>query len=152
MLSNATQYAVRSVLYLALYSNSEQRIRVQKISEDLGTPQPFVAKLLQKLSSANLVSSVKGPHGGFYLNEENRNTTLWDVILTIDGPDKFHECFLGLAKCSDANPCPLHFSVAPFKTHIREDLKKTISQFSEAIKEQGTHLSLKQFDPLANNS
>ena len=147
MLSNAAQYAIRSILYLALYSNATQRVRAKKISQDLEVPQPFLAKLLQRLGGADLVSSSKGPTGGFYLNKANRNKTVWDIIVTVDGTEKFNQCFLGLHTCSDTNPCPVHFSVSPFKQAIKKDFKgKTVAQFAEEIKKRGTVLSLKDFD------
>jgi len=38
MLSNACQYAIRSVLYLSIHSNIKTRIGVKKVAEELETP------------------------------------------------------------------------------------------------------------------
>ena len=65
MLSNACQYAIRSILYLSMHSNESHKVGVKVIADELETPQPFLAKLLQQLAKKNLVSSIKGPHGGF---------------------------------------------------------------------------------------
>ncbi|RLD23857.1 MAG: transcriptional regulator, partial [Bacteroidetes bacterium] len=45
MLSNACQYAIRSMLYLAMLSDESKIIGVKKIAEELEAPQPFLAKL-----------------------------------------------------------------------------------------------------------
>ena len=149
MLSNACQYAIRSVLYLAIHSDDKTRIGVKKISEELETPQPFLAKLLQQLAKSDLVSSIKGPNGGFYLTKENADSSLWEVVKCIDGTDKFDHCFLGLSKCSDENPCPVHFIVSPFKEKLLNDFRdKSIAQFTEEIKLTGRVLSLKDFNAL----
>ena len=58
MLSNASQYAIRSMLYLAMYSNEEQKIGVRSMADALETPKPFLAKLLQRLSRDVLVTSL----------------------------------------------------------------------------------------------
>ena len=147
MLSNACKYAIRSILYLEMCAEENQKIDVKTIAKELETPQPFLAKLLQQLSKNGLVSSSKGPRGGFFLNKKNKENTVWDVIKCIDGPEKFDHCFLGLSICSDENPCPVHFTVAPFKQKILSDFKdKTISQFADEVKRNGRRISLKDFD------
>jgi len=150
MLSNACQNAIRSVLYLAMFSDEKKKFGAKAIAENLEIPQPFLAKVLQNLNKANIVSSVKGPRGGFYL-EKKSNKTVWDIIICIDGSKKFDNCFLGLAKCSDGNPCPIHFTVKPFKEKIMSDFKdKTILQFASEIKNSNKVISLKDFDVLNN--
>jgi len=149
MLSNACKYAIRSVLYLAIHTNENTKIGVKKIAEELETPQPFLAKLLQQLNKGNLVSSTKGPNGGFYLSKKNNGNAIWDIIKNIDGTSKFDDCFLGLSKCSDENPCPVHFIVSPFKEQLLENFRdKTISQYAIEINQTGKVLSLKNFDIL----
>ncbi len=136
MLSNACQYAIRAVLFLALYSNENQKIGVKIIADELEVPQPFLAKLLQKMSKKHLITSLKGPKGGFYLTKKNKQYTICDIIEEIDGNAVFNSCFLGLKQCSDSNPCPVHFTVSPFKKKILRDFKeKNIAQFANEIKE-----------------
>ncbi len=152
MLSNACKYAIRSILYLAIYTDENNKIGVKKIAAELETPQPFLAKLLQQLTRNGLVSSTKGPRGGFYLSEKDINNTVWDIIKNIDGTTKFDQCFLGLSKCGDENPCPVHFIVSPFKKSILENFEdKTIAQYVEEIKRTGKVISLKEFDVLGSN-
>lgn len=147
MLSNAAKYAIRSILYLAMYTDRKKKIGVKKIAEELSTPQPFLAKLLQQLTKSKLVSSTKGPNGGFYLSEANKQNSIWDIIENIDGTVKFEECFLGLKKCEDANPCPVHYIAVPFRKQILLDFKdKTIIEFSKEIELSGSVLSLKKID------
>ena len=90
------------------------KVNVKKVAQELELPQPFLAKLLQQLTKNRFVSSTKGPKGGFYLSTDDKKNTIWDIIKVIDGLAKFDECFLGLSKCSDENPCPVHFIVFPF--------------------------------------
>ncbi|APQ16766.1 RrF2 family transcriptional regulator [Maribacter hydrothermalis] len=147
MLSNASKYAVRAIFYLAIHSHETNKIGAKKISKELEMPQAFLAQLLRNLSSHKIVSSVKGPGGGFFLDNGNRKKSIWDVIVSIDGKQKFDECFLGLAKCNEINPCPAHAIVAPFKEKILTDFRdKTIDQLVEEIKKNGTVISLKGLD------
>lgn len=147
MLTNASKYAIRSILYLATNSSEDHKISVKVIAEDLETPQSFLAKLLQQLTTNKLVSSTKGPHGGFYLSAKNRKKSLWDIIKCIDGGEKFNQCFLGLSECNDINPCPAHAIVSPFKKQILENFRdKTIGQYADESLEKGTYLTLKEFE------
>lgn len=147
MLSNACKYAIRSLLYLALKTDENNKVGVKKIADELETPQPFLAKLLQQLNKANLVSSAKGPNGGFYLSKKDKENTVWDIVKNIDGTSKFDDCFLGLSECSDDNPCPVHFIVSPFKQKLLANFRdKTISQYVFEIKQTGKVLSLKDYD------
>ena len=147
MLTNACKYAIRSILYLAMHTNEQHKVGVKKIAEELESPQPFLAKLLQQLNKGKLVSSTKGPNGGFYLSKSDKENAVWDIIKNIDGTSKFDDCFLGLSKCSDENPCPVHFIVSPFKQKLLENFRdKTISQYVSEIQQTGKVLSLKEFD------
>ena len=72
MLSNASKYAIKAILYLAENSNSKNKISVKDITKVLDVPSPFLAKILQQLVKSKLISSTKGPNGGFYLDDKNK--------------------------------------------------------------------------------
>ena len=149
MLSNAAQYAIRATLYLAMNTDETQKVRVREIANDLECPQPFLAKLMQQLSNKKLVSSAKGPTGGFYLSKKDRGKTVWDILIAVDGSEKFMRCFMGLSECSDLNPCPAHATFAPFKQKIISEFKdQTIAAFAEKIRLNGAVISLKDFNAL----
>ena len=144
MLSNSTKYAIRAIFYLAIHSSETHKIGAKKIAEELEVPKPFLAQLLRNLTAFRIVSSTKGPGGGFFLDRQNRKKSIWDVIISIDGEAKFDQCFLGLAKCNEVNPCPAHATVAPFKKQILSDFRdKSIDQLVAEIEENGTVISLR---------
>ncbi len=130
-----------------MYADASKKIGAKDIADFLETPQPFLAKLLQQLAKNKLVSSTKGPHGGFFLDENNLKRSVWDIVKAIDGTEKFDQCFMGLSKCGDENPCPVHFTVSPFKEKILKDFKdKTIEKFATEIKKSGRYISLKDIE------
>lgn len=144
MLSNACKYSIRAVIYLSLKSDLTTKFGVKMIAEKLEAPQPFLAQLLRKLAAERLVSSTKGPGGGFFMNESNRDKTVWDIITSIDGTYKFDDCYLGLSRCDDLNPCPVHHLVAPFKEALLEDFQqKTIGSLAKEVDPKGRVVSLK---------
>ncbi|WP_196887133.1 RrF2 family transcriptional regulator [Aureivirga sp. CE67] len=138
MLSNACKYAIRSVLFLALNAGDNKKYGVKTISEELDCPQPFLSKLLQQLTRKNLVSSTKGPKGGFFLSDDNKQNTVYDIVECIDGTSKFENCFLGLSKCNDEEPCPVHDNFKGFKKGLLKKFQdKTIEEFAENIDIKG---------------
>ena len=141
MLSKSSQYAIRAVLYLSLNSNEERKYSPKEIANAMDIPAPFLAKTLQDLTRRNLISSVKGRNGGFYLSQENRHHTLISIVDSIDGIDKFQECILGLTVCSNENPCSLHHAVAPLRKKLVEELTfKTIDDLSKEVVNGTTHI------------
>ena len=143
MLSNSSKYAIKAVLYLALNSNEKKRVMVKDIAAPINVPKAYLAKLLQELSREQIISSVKGPKGGFYLSEENRLHSLMDVVSVIDGEKRLHSCVLSLEKCDVNKPCPLHKLISPTKTNFLKQLtEKSIDDFSQDVKSGTSFLPL----------
>lgn len=144
MLSNASKYAVRAVLFLAEKSNENQKYSAKTIGNELDIPKSFIAKLLQQLAKAGLISSTKGPKGGFFLSKENLQNNTCQILHEIEGKDIFSHCFMGLSRCGDKNPCPVHHIVASFKDKLKSKFEQlTIEELSIEIDENGMFLSLK---------
>jgi Rrf2 family protein len=132
MISNSTKYAIKAVLFLALNSNEEKRVMVKDIASPIKVPQAYTAKLLQELSRQGVISSKSGPHGGFYLSEDNRDQPLINIVNVIDGENRLQACVLDLDKCDEEKPCPLHHVVHPTKSILLDYLSsKTIRSFTK---------------------
>ena len=137
MLSQKLKYSLRAVLFLALRDASEDPVGAIEISGALKIPAAYTGKILQELARNNIISSQKGPNGGFYLTKANRSARIIRIVETVDGMAMFHSCGLGLSQCSETRPCPFHDT---FKT-IRSSLlaifrSKTIGELSEDILKQ----------------
>ncbi len=140
MFSNSVKYALKAVLFLAANSDEKTLIMVKDISSSVGIPQAYLAKLLQELSKQKIISSKKGPKGGFYLNDVNKDASLVNIIYAIDGK-KIEGCLLSLEKCNATHPCPLHNIIYPYKSSILGSLQEvSIRELSEGIKLGNTFL------------
>jgi len=143
MLTNASKYAIRAVLFIAKNAKSDTKMSAIQIAEDLDIPTHFIAKILQPLAKKGIISSLKGPKGGFYFTAKNGEKTVCDIIHVTEGKDVFTKCFMGLPRCGNDNPCPVHHIVVGFKEELLQDFNKKISEFSNDIDHQGSFLSLK---------
>lgn len=144
MFSRSCEYALQSILYITLHSNNGKAVGLKQISESQKIPLHFLSKILQQLVKAKILSSVKGPNGGFTLRISPHKLRLIKVVETIDGLEIFNRCGIGLKKCSDKYPCPVHFEFKVVKDKINEVLtEKTISELCEDIGKGDAIVSLR---------
>lgn len=131
MFSKACEYAIRAMLFIAQKSENGSKIGIKEISKGIDAPEYFLAKILQDLSRKDIVQSIKGPNGGFYLDESGRKCTLADIVKAVDGDDLFIGCGLGLKICSEKNPCPLHDEFKIIRKKIYSMLESaTVAEFN----------------------
>jgi len=134
MLSNSSKYALKAVVYIATKSSAENKLLVKEIAEKTNVPKPFLSKILQQLAANDLLSSTKGPHGGFFITENQLKNSVMDIVIETEGRDKLQQCFLNFENCNSQNPCPVHDFIAPAKEALRKSLQQvTIKE----LKEQG---------------
>lgn len=135
MFSKATEYALRAVIFIAQKSSAENKLGLEEIARVIHSPKSFTAKILQQLTSGNkIVSSAKGPNGGFYISDKSKQLPIRAVLAVMREDVKHEKCVLGLKKCSELKPCPLHEQyklIKPQLTHLFEN--KTIQNLADEI-------------------
>lgn len=117
ILSKSCEYAIRASVYVAFKSREGGKAGIPEIAEAIGSPMHFTGKILQALSRKRILSSIKGPNGGFFI-ENDRAVFLIDIIRAIDGNGLFGACVLGLENCSDTKPCPMHSQIKPIRDQL----------------------------------
>jgi Rrf2 family iron-sulfur cluster assembly transcriptional regulator len=115
MLSNTSKYAIRAVIYLALYASPTKKIGIKSISEELEIPSPFLGKILQLLAKHQVLESTKGPNGGFTLKKPALDISLMEIVEIIDGSDSFNQCVIRTEVCNHEAPCSLHDKIASYR-------------------------------------
>ena len=132
--SKTCEYAIRAVLYIAHKSTTGNKVGIKDIAAGIDSPELYLGKILQELSRKGLISSVKGPKGGFYLNDQSLSRPLSDIVEAVDGNGLFIGCALGLKQCSAVNPCPLHEQFKVIRDQIHNVLStNTIGKFNEEL-------------------
>lgn len=134
MFSKTCEYAIRAMIFIAKKSDSESKVGVKEIARAISSPEHFIAKILQQLTARGLVESVKGPHGGFYINRKGKMVTLADVVRAIDGDTIFKGCALGLKICSDRKPCPVHNEYKSIRTQLCTMMSTPVADVTTDLK------------------
>ena len=107
MLSSTSDYALRAILLLAR-RHGGRALRAEEIARTTGAPRNYMAKTLNALAKAGLVTSARGPLGGFTLACEPDALTIAQVIDCFDEPRPHVRCLLGSGLCDPARPCHAH--------------------------------------------
>ena len=117
------------------------RLSINDISVAIDSPEAFTAKILQTLSKHKIISSAKGPGGGFYIDHKRKTIYVMDIVHLMDGEDALNRCGLGLKECSEDHPCPIHNEFKSYSSRLKKLLQtKTIQQFASEIKSGKAYL------------
>jgi len=141
MFSKACEYAIRAMMYVAQRSKEGMRVSFKEIAREIDSPESFIAKILQDLSRKGLILSIKGPNGGFYMDEKQLKVSLASIVTTIDGDHLFTGCGLGLKACNEKRPCPIHDEFKIIRTKLKAMLETTsVGEFAEGLEQGLLHL------------
>ncbi|MCS7008853.1 MAG: Rrf2 family transcriptional regulator [Chthoniobacterales bacterium] len=119
-LSQSVGYAVQALAVLGTSESSTCLIR--DIAEKAQVPPAYLAKLVKRLSDAEIVVSKRGIKGGTWLKRKPEEITLLEISEAIDGKKWINRCLLGLTECSDERACPTH----KFWKTVRESIQKSL--------------------------
>lgn len=128
MFSKACEYGIRALIYIIKKTADGSKAAIREIASNTGTPEPYVAKILQTLSRRGFVASIKGPNGGFFFDSARKNLPLIEIVKAIDGDAFFRGCGLGISHCSERRPCPIHFEYKEIRERITKMLKESTVQ------------------------
>ncbi len=122
-LTTKGRYAVTAMLDLALHAQSGP-VSLADISERQGISISYLEQLFAKLRKNNLVSSVRGPGGGYRLSRFAAEVFVAQIIDAVDEKVDVTRC-AGNGDCQDGETCLTH--------DLWQDLSKQIHQFLSSI-------------------
>ncbi|HEY7912710.1 MAG TPA: Rrf2 family transcriptional regulator [Blastocatellia bacterium] len=91
-ISTKGKYSVRAVLDIAHYSEGAP-VPLAAISKREGISLLFLEQLFQQLRKGKIVSSVRGPHGGYVLARDPVDITIGEIIRLVEPPLYTNSCF-----------------------------------------------------------
>ena len=84
-LSLQVQYAICGVFDLA-YNGRDEPVQIRVISERQAIPARYLEQIFQRLRRARIVTSKRGPGGGYTLARSAAEITLRDIVEAVEGP------------------------------------------------------------------
>jgi Rrf2 family transcriptional regulator, iron-sulfur cluster assembly transcription factor len=125
MFSRTFAYALRAMTFIAQESNVEKKVSLDELASSIQLSQHYLGKIMQELVRKGFLHSVKGPGGGFWLDEERSDITIYVLLNAVDGDQIVNSCLMGRLKCNAKNPCPMHDEYLVCRNRLIELMKKT---------------------------
>ncbi|HUO45078.1 MAG TPA: Fe-S cluster assembly transcriptional regulator IscR [Burkholderiales bacterium] len=119
-LTTKGRFAVTAMVDLALHHGNDP-VTLAEISERQKISLSYLEQLFGKLRRRFLVSSVRGPGGGYRLAKDMAQISIADIILAVDEPIDATQCS-GRENCHDDQKCITHDLWASLNAHIFEYL------------------------------
>jgi Rrf2 family protein len=128
-ISDAANLGFHSLVYLAQKYEDGSPVATIDAAKRFNVSANHLSKVLQRLTRARLVKSVRGPKGGFVLAKEPSQITLKDIYEAIDGPIVHGDtCLLDKKRCE--------LPVCIMGSLIGDIERQVIAQFEETTLEK----------------
>jgi len=124
MISQTGEYALRIALHLGSRAPGT-RISAADAAAELDVPAHYMARVLNELAHAGVMTSTRGPHGGFRLAVPPAQLTLADVIAQFDAVGAPPQCLLRSQRCGVGEPCIAHHEWHRVADGVRRFFKTT---------------------------
>lgn len=126
-LTRKTDYALIALAYLVeRHAEGEQPVSAKQIAQTFGLPAPLLMNILKELAGAKVLSSTRGPHGGYQLASDPASLTLLEVVTALEGPVRMTACSGGLPVmgqgCELSSNCPIRGTVRALHDKINRFL------------------------------
>ncbi len=79
--SKKAYYGLRALVGIAHFGE----ISAHALALEENLPEDYLQKILQQLKKAGIISSEKGSSGGYSLAKNEKNISIWEIILALDG-------------------------------------------------------------------
>ncbi|MFC2024049.1 RrF2 family transcriptional regulator [Chloroflexota bacterium] len=144
-ISTKGRYALRAMLDLALQSGDGPSL-IKDISKRQGISDLYLEQLLNRLKTAGLLRSIRGPKGGFMLTKPPEEIMLLDILETMEGSLAPVACVDTATFCNRAENCTTRLIWTKMKKAMVEVLESITLEDLVKQEQRGNngHRELKQ--------
>ena len=105
-------------------------------ADRLGVSEAHLSKVLQRLTKVGLLTSTRGPKGGFVLTRDPASVSLLEVFEAIEGPVEPATCLFGIPLC-EGESCVLGKVIVDVNNTLFEYLaEKTLADISTVFEQR----------------
>ncbi|MEE1192761.1 MAG: Rrf2 family transcriptional regulator [Blautia sp.] len=125
-LSTKGRYGLRALIDLALYSDNEEAVSIQSISERQHISDSYLEQLMRKLKKEGLIQSVRGAQGGYRLAKPAEEISVGDVLRALEGSIEAVSCGEGSNEhCQGEDLCVARY--------VWQEINKSIQETVDSI-------------------
>jgi Rrf2 family protein len=119
-LSPAAEIAVQGVMVLA-ERNGHGPVNLDGICAQRNLPKQYLVKIFSSLAKMDIITPVRGKHGGYLLARDPGQITVLEVIEAVEGPLALNLCQHNPPKC-DREDCALRGLWTELQNAMRDKL------------------------------
>ncbi len=139
MISQKTRYALRALLYLVEQGRGAP-VQLASIAESQQVPRKYLELIMLDLKRAGIVTSVRGPSGGYRLARTPAEISFGEVIRVLDGPIALVPCasvnfYSKCGDCHDEESCAIRRVLAVVRDTSAQILDSTSLADAAAFEE-----------------
>ncbi len=134
--SKKVEYALIALDYMSKKLPGELTT-ARELSEKFNISLDLMGKILQNLARSQMIVSVQGVRGGYYLNKSEEEISVSSVIKAVDGPFKLVDCVHdnGPSKCGRDKNCAIKKSMERIQSKLESLFDEiTLKDFHEKFK------------------
>lgn len=127
-IGKGVEWAAHTCALLALLP-ANAALAMDTLADFLGVPAPYLAKQMQSLSRAGIVSAKRGVAGGYRLARLAETISLWDITAAVEGTTPSFRCTevrqqgsCGAASSECLTPCKIAASFKDAEESFRQSL------------------------------
>lgn len=102
--STRSRYGLRAIICIA--RNYPDSVACDTIAVDQKISKKYLDQILRRLRNSDILRTVKGKLGGYYLAKPPSEISLFDIITSLDGGLAPSDCVSRPAKCEKSGDCP----------------------------------------------
>ena len=121
-LTTKGRYAIIAMVDLAI-NGVDEAVPLKDISSRQNISLSYLEQLFSKLRLSGLVKSIRGPGGGYILNQNISDLYLLDIITAVDEKIDQTQCG-GAMNCINDKPCLTHFIWTDLNNRINEYMRE----------------------------
>lgn len=130
-ISEAASIAIHAMVALAVQPG--KKISARKMAQQFELSSAHLSKVMQRLAKAGLVTSSRGPSGGFGLARSAQEISLLEIYEVVEGRLDAEGCLLSKSICPGGS-CLLGDVIDEVNSTVRQTLAdKTLAQLARSF-------------------
>ncbi|MBN8827198.1 MAG: Rrf2 family transcriptional regulator [Sphingobacteriia bacterium] len=127
MLTSRGRYAVMAMVHMAKAADKTIPISLGEISVEQNIPLNYLEQIFAKLRKNNLVTSTKGPGGGYRLSRKLKEINVGEIVQAVEEPIK-------ITRCNNEEKLRCMPNQTKCLTHnLWEELSKEIEKYLDSV-------------------
>lgn len=127
------KYAIKALTYLARHSSKEKCVRTVEIADQESIPKKFLEQILLEMKKANLVNSIQGNTGGYYIVKPANQINLAEIYRLFEGPIALIPCasenfYERCEDCKDEQKCKIRRSIRKIRNQTLTAMEQVTIQ------------------------